>query len=100
LRNCGYSEVERRDILRYVLGTMSLVHTPHVNRESLVARGLLDSDIDKIEASLPGVFELGFAFNVWVLGEEALARAGIAAAEASAPGFDLLRRLGFSQKQI
>ena len=42
--------------------------------------------MDKIEGALPGVFELAFAFNAWTLGEEALQRAGISAAEASQPG--------------
>jgi ribonucleoside-diphosphate reductase alpha chain len=100
LRNLGYSDEEQRAILRYVLGTMTLDDAPHINRASLRDRGFLDSDIDKIEASLPGVFELGFAFNVWALGEEALQRAGISAANANQPGFDLLRALGFRQQEI
>ena len=100
LRNLGYSDDERRAILQYVLGTMTLDGAPHINRQSLRERGLLDSDIDKIEAALPGVFELGFAFNHWALGEEALARAGISLSEASEPGFDLLKRLGFTSRQI
>ncbi|HLL51181.1 MAG TPA: adenosylcobalamin-dependent ribonucleoside-diphosphate reductase, partial [Thermomicrobiales bacterium] len=100
LRNLGYSDEERRAILQYVLGTMTFDGAPHVNRVALLERGFLDSDINKVEASLPGVFELGFAFNVWALGEEALQRAGISASEASQPGFDLLRALGFKQREI
>ncbi len=100
LRNLGYGDDERRAILQFVLGTMTFDGAPHINRPSLLERGFLDSDIDKIEAALPGVFELGFAFNHWALGEEALARAGISLSEASEPGFDLLKRLGFSSRQI
>ncbi|MGH2617731.1 MAG: adenosylcobalamin-dependent ribonucleoside-diphosphate reductase, partial [Thermomicrobiales bacterium] len=100
LRNLGYGDEERHAILQYVLGTMTLDGAPHINRESLRTRGLLDSDLDQIEAALPGVFELGFAFNLWTLGEDALARVGVSASEAGAPGFDLLRKLGFSQSQI
>jgi ribonucleoside-diphosphate reductase alpha chain len=100
LRNLGYSAEERHAILQHVLGTMTLDGTPHINRASLRDRGFLDSDIDKVEAALPGVFELGFAFNIWALGEEALQRAGIAASDASQPGFDLLRALGFRQQEI
>ena len=100
LQNLGYSDEERRAILRFVLGTLTLDGAPHINRESLSARGFDDVDIDKVEAALPGVFELGFAFNVWTLGEDALARAGISLAEASEPGFDLLRKLGYSQREI
>jgi ribonucleoside-diphosphate reductase alpha chain len=100
LRNLGYSTEERRAILTYVLGTMTLEGAPHINRDSLRDRGFVDGDIDKIEAALPGVFELGFAFNIWALGEDALQRAGISATDASRPGFDLLRALGFSQREI
>jgi ribonucleoside-diphosphate reductase alpha chain len=100
LRNLGYSDEERRAILQYVLGSMTLENAPHVNRDSLRQRGFLDADIAKVESALPGVFELGFAFNLWTLGEDALARAGIPVSEASKPGFDLLRALGFSEREI
>jgi ribonucleoside-diphosphate reductase alpha chain len=50
---------------------------------------------------LPGVFELGFAFSAWTLGDEALERVGIDAEEAKAdPSFNLLRRLGLTSRQI
>jgi ribonucleoside-diphosphate reductase alpha chain len=100
LRNLGYTVEERHAILTHVLGTMTLDGAPHINRDSLRDRGFVDADIDKIEAALPGVFELGFAFNIWALGEDALQRAGISAVDASRPGFDLLRALGFSQREV
>ena len=100
LRNLGYSDVERKAIIEYVLGTMSLNGAPFVNRESLLAKGFTDADIDVVEKALPGVFEIGFAFNAWTLGEAALTRVGVSMTEASAPGFDLLRRLGFSREEI
>ncbi len=100
LRNLGYAAEEREAILHHVLGSMTLDGAPHINRGSLRERGFTDADIDTIERALPGVFELGFAFNVWTLGEEALARAGISGEKASEPGFDLLKALGFSQRQI
>jgi ribonucleoside-diphosphate reductase alpha chain len=100
LKNLGYSAEERTDILKYVLGTLSLDEAPHINRVTLKDRGFTDADLDKVEKALPGVFELPFAFNAWTLGEEALARAGVALADASKPGFDLLHTLGFSRAQI
>ncbi|MDQ3043539.1 MAG: vitamin B12-dependent ribonucleotide reductase [Chloroflexota bacterium] len=100
LKNLGYSDDERRAILDYVLGSLSLSGAPHINRETLAAKGLSDEDLDKVERALPGVFELGFAFNVWTLGEAALNRAGLTLEQASRPGFDLLRALGFSRRQI
>jgi ribonucleoside-diphosphate reductase alpha chain len=100
LKNLGYDERQRKDILTYVLGTLSLEGAPHINRESLTARGLIDTDLKKIEAMLPSVFELPFAFNAWTLGEEGIARLGLAMDEAMKPGFDLLRAIGFTRAQI
>ena len=100
LRSLGYSPEERKDILTYVLGTLSLEGAPHINRESLAARGLNAEDLAKIEASLPGVFELPFAFSAWSLGEGAVERLGLTMDQATKPGFDLLRAIGFTREQI
>ena len=100
LRNLGYDERQRKDILTYVLGTTSLEGAPHINRESLRAKGLIDEDLDRIEAALPGVFELGFAFNPWTLGEAGIERLGLTMEQASRPGFNLLRAIGFTKEQI
>ncbi|HEU0113163.1 MAG TPA: vitamin B12-dependent ribonucleotide reductase, partial [Thermomicrobiales bacterium] len=100
LKNLGYSEAERRAILSYVLGTLTLEGAPHINPDSLRAKGFDDEDLAKIERALPGVFELPFAFNLWTLGEAALARVGISAEQAAQPGFDLLSALGFRRRQI
>jgi ribonucleoside-diphosphate reductase alpha chain len=100
LRNLGYAEREQRDILTYVLGTLSLQDAPHINRETLLEKGLSVDDIGRIESALAGVFEISFAFNAWTLGEEALTRLGITMAEASQPGFDLLSAIGFSRDEI
>ncbi|CAN5672098.1 hypothetical protein BH23CHL5_BH23CHL5_17510 [soil metagenome] len=100
LKNLGYTRGERKAILDYVLGTLTLDDAPIVNRESLTERGLTDEDVDRVNRSLPGVFELPFAFNSWTLGEEALARLGFGMEEATKPGFDLLSQLGFSSDEI
>jgi len=100
LKTLGYDESERREILTYVLGTLSLDGAPHINRQSLAGKGLDEEDLTRIEASLPTIFELPFAFNVWSLGEDAIARLGLSMEEASRPGFDLLRAIGFSRIEI
>ena len=86
----------KADRRRTSLGTLTLHGAPHVNRETLKAKGFTDADLAKIEAALPGVFELGFAFNPWTLGERCYDRARHPGEEASTPGFDLLRDLGFT----
>lgn len=100
LNNLDYGTDQIEDIIRYVLGSLTLEGAPHINRESLSAKGLNDDDLAKIEASLPGVFELPFAFNIWTLGEDALRRMGLTPEQWNQPGFDLLRAVGFSRAQI
>uniref|UniRef100_A0A831X7J2 Vitamin B12-dependent ribonucleotide reductase n=2 Tax=Thermorudis TaxID=1649508 RepID=A0A831X7J2_9BACT len=100
LRRLGYSPEQIEDILRYVLGTLSLEGAPHINRESLRQRGFTDADLDRIEQALPSVFELSFAFSPWTLGEETMRRLGFTPEQWTRPDFDLLRELGFTRQQI
>ncbi|MGI8822973.1 MAG: vitamin B12-dependent ribonucleotide reductase [Acidimicrobiia bacterium] len=100
LRRLGYDEHQVEQIIEYVVGTMSLHRAPHVNTATLIAKGLTADDIDKIEAVLPGVFELGFAFNQWTLGEETMRRLGFTSDQYNAPSFNMLKALGFSDSDI
>jgi ribonucleoside-diphosphate reductase alpha chain len=100
LRNLGYTERQIEEIVRYIVGTSSLDGAPHVNRESLVARGFEEEDLAKIEKALPAVFELKHAFNPFVLGEKAMQRLGFEPDEYATFEFDLLRSLGFSHREI
>jgi ribonucleoside-diphosphate reductase alpha chain len=96
----GYDDTQVRDIMRYVMGTLSLEGTPHVNRGSLREKGFTEADIAKIEQQLSGVFELSFAFNKHALGDEALKRFGFSDAQIADPTFNLLNELGFTDEQI
>ena len=96
----GYSDHEVKDIMRYVLGTLSLEGAPHINRQSLKEKGFADEDIASVEKTLPQVFELRFAFNRFVLGDDAMDRLGFKKEEREAPLFDLLTALGFSEEQV
>src|SRR5690606_12762758 len=69
LRHLGYSEDQVEDIVTYIVGTSSLDGAPHINRESLAAKGFTAEEIDRIEKTLPSVFELRHAFNVFTVGE-------------------------------
>ena len=100
LHNLGYTAQQVKDILTYVLGTLTLKGAPHINQEVLRAKGFTDEELAKVEACLPSVFELAFAFSPWSLGAECLHRLGITQAEWSNPRFNLLRALGFTKKQI
>ncbi len=100
LRNLGYTKAQSDDVIRYAMGTGSLYGAPYVNAETLRARGFTDDDIAKIERALPSVFEIGFAFNQWTLGEPTMKRLEISPEQYNAPDFDLLRILEFSREEI
>ena len=100
LRRLRYSEAQIQEIVAFVSGTNTLLGAPNVNRSSLKTRGLTDEELAKIEASIPGVFDLSLAFAPWVVGKEAYERLGVTAEKLSKPGFSLLKYLGFTDKEI
>ncbi len=100
LSRLGYQPRQVDQIIEFVVGTMSLNRAPHINRASLISKGFTGDDLDKIEAVLPGVFELGFAFNRWTLGEETMQRLRFSEDQYNAPEFSMLRALGFSDEEI
>ena len=100
LHTLGYTPEERREIIDYVVGASSLQGAPHINRRSLRAHGFTDEELDPIEESLPGMFELRHAFNVLAVGEPALRRLGVEPSQSQRLDFDLLAFLGFSSNQI
>jgi len=100
LENLGYKESQIRDMITYISGTMTLDGAPHINSVTLKERGLTSEELEKVEKILPGTFELGFAFNKWVLGTDALERIGFTKEQYDKQGFNMLEALGFSSKQI
>jgi ribonucleoside-diphosphate reductase alpha chain len=100
LENLGYEAEQIHDIMKYVMGTLTLHDAPLISYERLQRFGFTDAELEKIEAALPGTFEISFAFSPWSLGAAVMARLGVPEAEWQAPNFNLLRRLGFTKKQI
>ncbi|MDA7547869.1 vitamin B12-dependent ribonucleotide reductase [Acidimicrobiia bacterium] len=96
----GYEANEVTEIIDYVIGSMSLKNSPYVNKQSLIEKGLNEEDVAKIEAALPGAFEIQHAFNVFVLGEETLKGLGIPEEEYTSFDFNLLETLGYSRNEI
>ena len=99
-KNLGYGAAEVQDIMRYVMGTLSLGGAPHINRAMLKEKGFTEADLDKVEKSLPQVFEISFAFNKWALGDETMKRLGFTKEQTDDFNFNLLRALGFTKDQI
>ncbi|HUG09204.1 MAG TPA: vitamin B12-dependent ribonucleotide reductase [Acidimicrobiia bacterium] len=96
----GYSPAEISDIVTYIVGTSSIEGAPHINTDTLLEKGFSEEDILKLQATLPAVFELKHAFNVFTFGEETMARLGFSVDEYTSWEFDLLRALGFTRAQI
>src|SRR5207248_943095 len=100
LKNLGYTTLQIEDIVRYCKGSGSLKGSPHINAESLRAKGFTDEAIAKIEAALPQAFEIGFAFNQWTLGEDfSKTTLGITEEQLHDWNFQILKHLGFTQEQ-
>jgi ribonucleoside-diphosphate reductase alpha chain len=100
LARLGYTEAQVADIVAYVTGTNTFTGAPHLGRKALLAKGLVERDIDKAEEALRGVFDVSFALAPWVLGTDAYARLGVAPAVYNKPGFNLLKHWGLRDAQI
>jgi ribonucleoside-diphosphate reductase alpha chain len=101
LERLGYAPNEVEEIVRYCRGAGTIAGCPHINPETLRAKGLRDDALQKIEAALPGAFELQFAINRWTLGDDVLReQLGIAPETYGSPAFDLLVYLGFTRAQV
>jgi ribonucleoside-diphosphate reductase alpha chain len=102
LRKLGYSPEQIEEIEVFTKGTATLEGAPHVNRATLRAKGFDDEALARIEKALPGSFELPFAFNRFVLGDDfCKSRLGLTDEQLNEFGFSILRDgLGFTQSQI
>ena len=96
LARLGYSKKQRHDIVAYIVGTFKLEGTPNINADTLREKGFSDKDLERVEDALPGAFDLSFAVNPWILGDETMERLGFSADQFKAPGFNLLQELGFT----
>jgi ribonucleoside-diphosphate reductase alpha chain len=101
LKSLNYSDAQVRDILESVLGSWRFDdHVPGVNRGFLLSKGLTEQEIGRIEANLPGVFDLRAAFSRSGLGDDLLRRLGVPDSEFTDPGFDFLTWCGLSSAQL
>jgi ribonucleoside-diphosphate reductase alpha chain len=100
LRNLGYAEHEITTIINYAKGSATLSNAPHINLQSLKAKGFTDAELDKLDKAMVSAFEISFGFNVWTVGEDCLKRLGFTPEQYNSHDFNLLRGLGFSRQQI
>ncbi len=100
LQNLGYAQSDIEAIVNYAKGTATLNGAPHINTETLLAKGFLPEEVAKLEAGMASAFEIGFAFNAYNLGEACLQRLGFSPDQYNDFSWSLLENLGFSDEQI
>src|SRR5213082_1716598 len=97
LRKLGYQPSQVQAIVDHVRGTGTLKSVADFAPKELVARGLHEPEIAKVEKTLEAVFDLRAAFASHVLGPACLQRLGL---PATAKGGQVLEKLGYSAQQI
>ncbi|MCC6403279.1 MAG: vitamin B12-dependent ribonucleotide reductase [Fimbriimonadaceae bacterium] len=101
LKRLGYGQDQIEAIVEYAVGARTMGGAPHINPESLRAKGFRDADLEKVEAALEGAFELRFVFNQFNLGEElCIQKLGFTKEQLDDWEFDMLTELGFTKEQI
>ena len=101
LRVLGYDKRQRDEIEAYAVGHGTIVGAPHINPETLSAKGLPAEAIAAADDALKNAFDIRFAFNKWTLGTEALTKAlGVEASALDEPKFDVLSALGFTKDEV
>jgi ribonucleoside-diphosphate reductase alpha chain len=101
LKSLGYTDEQISDIINHAVGSKTLDGCSTINAESLLSKGFTKEAISAVEVQLDNVFDIKFAFNKYILGEEFLEnQLKISAAEYNNPDFDLLLKIGFSEDEI
>jgi ribonucleoside-diphosphate reductase alpha chain len=94
LERLGYTAAQIEDIEHYCKGHGTLAGSPSINRQWLTSRGFTDEKIDVVESQLETVFDIRFAFNKWILGEDFCTTLGFTNEQLDDPDFDMLQALG------
>ena len=98
LERLGYTTVQIDDIEHYCKGHGTLSGSPSINRQWLKSRGFHDDKIEIVESQLETVFDIRFAFNRWILGEDFCAALGFTDDQLNDPDFDMLQALGATEQ--
>ena len=101
LRALGYTPAQVEAIVTYCAGTGGLEGAPHVNRHTLAELGFTRRVLDTVDEALGSAFDVTFAFNRWVLGDDFCRDVlGLTDEQLADPSFSLLEALGFTRTQI
>jgi len=101
LRNLDYSAAQIEDIVKYAKGHGTLRGCPAITHDRLRELGFTPEILEKLEESLPGVFDIKFAFNQWTLGEDFMKeKLGVSEDQLNDWSFDIFRHLGFTRDEV
>ncbi|MCB1049908.1 MAG: vitamin B12-dependent ribonucleotide reductase [Acidobacteria bacterium] len=101
LKHLGYEPAQIQAITEYCRGTGTLRGAPHINHDSLRAKGFTPEVLEKLESGLGSVFDIKFAFNRYSLGDDFMTeKLGLSEEQMDDFNFDLLTHLGFSREEI
>lgn len=100
LHALGHSDDQIADIIAYALGKGTLEAAPGISRQSLLGKGIPEASLQKAERALQSTISLESCFSPYIVGYDVLEKLGISKEEADLPGFSLLLRLGYSEKDI
>ncbi|MEZ5758824.1 MAG: vitamin B12-dependent ribonucleotide reductase [Emcibacteraceae bacterium] len=101
LKTLGYTPKQIGEIASYAVGHGNLKRAPHINHDSLKAKGFATAQIDQIEKAIESAFDITFAFNRWTLGDDFCTEVlGFSKEQITNPQFNMLKELGFTKAQI
>ncbi|HEX5002357.1 MAG TPA: vitamin B12-dependent ribonucleotide reductase, partial [Bacteroidia bacterium] len=100
LYQLGYNDKQVTEIVSYIGGKGSFSGAPFINHESLLAKGFNTDDIGQLDKSAAAAFDIRYLFNAFTLGESAMQRIGFKPKQYRSFDFDILKELGFNDKQI
>jgi len=101
LYKLGYTKDQIKDIEAYVVGHGTLENAPHINNSSLKEKGFTEEKLDLLKKNLQNAFDISFAFNKWVLGEDFCNNVlKFTDEHLNNPNFSMLKALGFTKQQV
>ncbi len=101
LKKLGYSQFQIDEIIKYAIGHATLNECKTINNKTLKEKGFTEEIIKKIEESLRNAFDIKFAFNKYVIGEEfCIKNLKLNPNDLNDISFDMLRHLGFTNSEI
>jgi ribonucleoside-diphosphate reductase alpha chain len=101
LTSLGYTESQVQDIVSYCVGRQTLQGAPFINHDTLAQKGFDNVALARMESGLAQAFEIQFAFNKYVLGEDfCREKLGLTDLQLTEANFNLLKALGFTQEEI